>query len=552
MHHPQPCRETIVRHAARLFIVLSCAVGALTGGVRAEEVVFDRYEVETGAARETVLTGAFLGGPFADVALVGLDDNGNRRLRVFAFDGGGWKPAVSASLRSGALFVGVVGVDRPSVGVVDRLFSYEGGQLNWFDFETKTERLLVRSQTRYRGRADEGIHAMDIARDLNGDGRDDLVLPDTDGFWISTQAPGGTFAEPVKLGPPEPYLDTIALGESRTYAEAGINPTTLPWYLGRVHQADYNHDGRPDLVFWNEDHFDVHFQDERGQFLPVAEAFHTDVRFDADGTYALTFEYNDENPLGLILGLRKKTQITMLHALRDVNGDGVADLITLSLQGRSLASHRGVYRVHFGTPTPVVGTPRAVGAARSGHTAFARDADAVIRPRGKAGALQASGYASVWMRDFDGDGDTDVLFRDVAVGLGGMVRAMAGKSVALNVEFYRMEDGGFPRRRAVRRRIRPRLYPIGTGVFFPPVLIGDVHGDGRFDLVAGKSRKELRIFAGVDGPDAFARKPQKVSVALPDDERNTRLVDFNRDGKHDILIYNTRAKPHRLTVLIAR
>ncbi len=104
--------------------------------------------------------------------------------------------------------------------------------------------------------------------------------------------------------------------------QTGINPTTIFWYLSRVHQADYNRDGYRDLLFWNEDHFDVYFQNEHRQFNPVAQAFTTDVPFDVDGTYALMFVYN-ENTLRFILGLRKKTQLTMLHALRDMNGDGI-------------------------------------------------------------------------------------------------------------------------------------------------------------------------------------------------------------------------------------
>ena len=308
---------------------------------------------------------------------------------------------------------------------------------------------------------------------------------------------------------------------------------------GRVHLADYDRDGYRDLVFWNEDRFDVYFQDEQRQFALVAQPFATEVAFDVDGTYPLMFEYNDENPLRLLLGLRKKTHLTMLHGLRDMNGDGVADLIALLLEGRSLGNHRGTYRVHFGAATP-------------GGTAFATEAGAVIEPEGRAGALQASGYSSLWMRDFDGDGDIDVLFRDVATGFVGMVRAMAGKSVALNVEFYRMDDGAFPRRATAKRRIRPRLYPIGSGVFFPPVLLGDLHGDGRLDLVVGKGREELHLFAGVDAPGAFPRRPQTVAVALPDDERDTRLADLDKDGKQDILIYDRTATPHRLTTLIAR
>lgn len=515
--------------------VLACVCGAFGGEpIFGADAVFDRHEVETGPRRETLLIGRFLPGPFANLALVGVDTHGDRRLSIFALSDGAWQPAVEGVLARGTLFV-----DVADVGGVDRLLTYQPGRVGWFDPARGAEQLLARLTVPFRASDDAGVPALDIARDLTGNGRDDLLVPSPDGFWIATQAQDGTFAEPIKLGPPEPYLAGVALGETRTYGETGITTATMPWYLSRVHQTDYNQDGLPDLVFWNEDHFDVHFQTAQRQFDPVAKAFTTQAPFDVDGTYALMFEYNNESTLRLFLGLRKKTRLTMLHALRDMNGDGVSDLTTLTLAGRSLTRHRGTYHLYFGAPTP-------------GGTVFPREANTSIQPRGKAGALQASGYSSLWMRDFDGDGDTDVLFRDVAVGLGGMVRAMAGRSVALSVELYRLEDGTFPKRLAAVRRIRPRLYPLGPGVFFPPVLIGDVHGDGRLDLVAGKSRQELRVFAGVDAPRGFERKPQKVAVALPDDERHTRLVDLNSDGKQDIVVYNTSITPRRLTTLIAR
>ena len=62
-----------------------------------------------------------------------------------------------------------------------------------------------------------------------------------------------------------------------------------------------------------------------------------------------------------------------------------------------------------------------------------------IRPRGSAGGLQPWGYSSQWFQDLDGDGKTDILFKDVKTGLIGMSRAMMGKSIAIDLECYRME-----------------------------------------------------------------------------------------------------------------
>ena len=68
----------------------------------------------------------------------------------------------------------------------------------------------------------------------------------------------------------------------------------------------------------------------------------------------------------------------------------------------------------------------------------------------------------------------------------------------------------------------------------------------------GRGRKELRVFIGVPGPKLFARRPQKVAVAMPKEEY-TWLVDLNKDSKQDILMdHPSTTEPHRLTMLIAR
>ena len=501
------------------------------------EFTFGQHEVVTGTAKhQTVLTGFFLDGDFAELAVVSIEKNKNRHLHIYGFSGSNWVSKLDTTLRPEILFV-----DVANIGGRDRLITYEQGRLNWFDLDSAVEQVLVELTTNYNATGVGGIPAVDITRDLNGDGLDDLIVPDLDGFWIATQLNDGSFTDPIKLGPPDPFLDKIALDDKHSYREVGINPLTVHWYLSRLHQMDYDQDGRNDLVFWNADHFEVYRQDTNGMFSAVAETFTVDIPFDTDGAYSIAFDFKGENMFSLIFGFRKKTKRRVLHTFQDLNGDGVADLVIHSLEGRSLGKQRSRYEVHFGTPTP-------------NGIVFARDVSMTIRPRGTAGGLQPWGYSSQWFQDLDGDGKTDVLFKDVKTGLIGMSRAMVGKSIAIDLECYRMDGDSPPDKPTTRRKIRPDLDILEKhSVFFPVVLLGDVNGDGRSDLLVGRHWEELHIFPGVPGPGLFARTPQKVAVAMPNDERNARLVDLNKDNKQDILIhYPSTTESHRVVLLIAQ
>ena len=544
---PSPATDRTRHYRTNLFSILFLGVflsGCMTASTKtidapAAEIAFEHYEVITGTAKhQTVLTGFFLGGAMAELAVVHIDENHDGHLRIYGFDGSTWVSVLDATLRPGVSFV-----DVANIGGRDRLITYERGRLNWFDPDAAMEQVLMEVATSYNATDKGEIPHVDITQDLNRDGRDDLLVPDVDGFWISTQLRDGSFTDAVKLGPPEPFLDKNLSDDTRSYSEVGITAANIPWYLSRVHQMDYDQDGRNDLVFWNVDHFDVYHQDEHGLFDPVAETFTAGVPFDSDAAYSLAFGFGDESPFSLLFGFRENTVRTVLHSLRDMNGDGVADLVTLTLEGRSILRQRSLYEVHFGTPTP-------------DGTSFARDVGTVIQPQSRGGGLQPWGYSSVLLQDFDGDGQVDIMFMDVDIEIGGIIRALLGNSVYIDLEFYRIEDGIYPEVHTTTRKIRPDLKPFNgrEAIFFPAALMGDVNGDGRSDLLVGHSREELHVFIGVPGPDLLAPQPQKVEVALPIDQaRNIWLVDLNKDGVQDILIYHpSTSEPHRVTMLIAR
>ena len=93
---------------------------------------------------------------------------------------------------------------------------------------------------------------------------------------------------------------------------------------------------------------------------------------------------------------------------------------------------------------------------------------------------------------------------------------------------------------------------LQTLSFHPSVLIGDMNGDSRSDLLVQNGREELHVYLGVPGPKLFARRPQKVSVVMPYEEY-TWLVDLNKDSVQDLLMHRpSTTEPNRVTILIAR
>ena len=511
--------------------------------------LFEQYEVVIGSAeRQTVLTGFLLGGAIADLAVVNIDENDDRRLRIYAFGDSTWVPRFGATLRPQVLFV-----DVANIGGRDRLIAYEPGRLNWFDPESATERALVAVTSNFNPPRSGEIPHVDVTRDVNGDERDDLVVPDVDGFWVFIQMSDGAFADPVQIG--------TSTDMSRIYGADGYRYN--PWGQSRVHEMDYNRDGLSDLVFWNEDHFEVHHQDEHGLFAPAAKTFTTDVAFDSDNLSSLA--------TGDMTG-------KVLHSLSDLNGDGVADLVVFLLEGRSISSKRSAFDVHFGTPTA------------DGGTVFAPEVGVTFH---SGGSIQLG----MDRHDFDRDGQVDLMLTTIELdflegSLWKSIKGFMGDDIRLDLEFYQMEGGRYPDTPDAIRRIaldgvpshrepgsvsldivlrgatheRRKTQKSWPRAFNSTLLIGDVTGDGLSDLLIGQHPRHLDVFVGMPGPDLFSQRSQDVAVAVPNDEEYTWLVDLNKDGKQDVLMHHPftlrdahgapkrspGTEPHRVTMLIAR
>jgi hypothetical protein len=367
---------------------------------------------------------------------------------------------------------------------------------------------------------DDGLPFFDVARDWDGDGTTEILLPLVDGIavWAAPPSPpstapadGGAAPAPdgrwaraglLRLPPSATYFVRAELDEPRLRNFAARAVYEIPELI----TADYDGDGRLDLFAIHEDALTI-FRGTPGptRFSTSASARH-------------------------LLGVRTPEEASRATAhvhtsVRDLDGDRVADLVIHKITG-GLGQMKTQVGVYFGRRGGGYDPPAQV--------------------------LQRDGYGgAASFGDVDGDGRPDLLSARVSVGLGEMARALIAKKMRVGWEVRRNHGRRFSDNADVTKDID---FPVDTSQLADvegpyPSVAGDFDGDGKADFFSAHGSDAFGVWLG-GGKKLLADAPKAIVKIVP--SRHYRIVDLDGDRRSDVVVFYRRRDASAATIQVLR
>jgi len=385
-----------------------------------------------------------------------------------------------------------------------------------FDPESSAIRTLTTVSSIYKQNGSPLFSQVDFARDMNGDGFADLLIPDFAGYQLLLNDGKGDFSNTTLL---EMQVEMRLRGNIPRYSQ-------FPAYA-----FDVNFDGRTDVVFHKDNSFLAFLQQADGSYATVAEAYNFDIDIvgNSFGAQVASNErYSDQSDLAE----------TVVETIKDINGDGIMDIVTQTDRARGLFNRSTEYGFHYGYES-------------MGRVAYATEPTASITLKGIT--------ANTRHIDFAEDGRIDFAGGAVNIGIGKIIGILLSGSVSIPVMFYEQnEEGQFSEDPSYRKKISVDFDMSSGQSSVPVVEMTDIDGDGNKDLILSKDNESLRIYRATKGArKMFAKKAIEIDLKLPKNGEQVTTADLNGDGKGDLMMHFDRLgadgkdNRNKIVVLIA-
>jgi hypothetical protein len=418
------------------------------------------------------------------MVIAGLHDN-QVVLNVFAdFDTNAKAPVKTFALPANVLFFGkgnLAGQESESILLMTAT------ALLTLDIQSGQSKVLTEIDSFYGPQIKTLASYADFSQDLNADGLADVLSTNFTGINVYLQQANGEFISQQLSFSPEQEIEgrQVIIKEPSSFS------------------FDVNGDSKADLVLQRDNFIHIFKQLADGKFSPQAQTINLNAGI-LDAQQIKLIDEQDDN----------ESPITRFHQFKDLDGDGMMDLITRTAVPGGMFGGKAEYDIRFANRDA------------QNQLVYAAKSDVTLKPKGQS---------SVTFDDINNDGLADYSMFSLELGVGAMMSFVSG-SLDGEMSVYRMQQARQYVEKAdynteIEIQINTDTGNGGRQVF----RMADFNGDGLKDLLIQHDDDELRIHQGGNSP-LFAKQKTKLKALLPKSGDLVEVEDFNHDGKADILI----------------
>lgn len=373
--------------------------------------------------------------------------------------------------------------------------------VTFVDPENGETDLTLKTQSIYRLPSNPNFSHLDFARDLNGDGWEDIIVQDFDGYHLFIHTEAG-FQDPVFL----PFPVEMRIGGAPYYDASAPRYESFP-----IYNLDMTLDERDDIVFLKDKTLYVFEQLPDGTFSTQAQTI--DIPLDIVGNSMAEFLRSEESSSN-----RANFTERRISKIQDIDGDKIPDILTLEEEAKGTFDRKTTYGIHFGRQTPE-------------GLSFVKEVDALSSIKG------FSLFQS--LSDVEGDGRFENFTATNDIGLGKIISALLTGSTKFDLSIYKINDQRkFEEKPNSVKKIRLDFDFSSGNISIPVVKLADLDGDGRKELILDDEKKGIRIFSqDPKRNEVFGRRAKDYKVQIPQDGQFVQVEDIDENGRDDLIIH---------------